>query len=271
MLGLSFPYEYPYEGWLKKRGHVFKTWRLRYFSFDKETNSLAYFKDETKTDMKGMYVVNSNSTVYQITPDQKSPESVFVLNAKSNGEPNTLLMSGSEEDVRRWLLVLRFCIYGEGYGVIIPPSYGIHTDYFENTMPLQIMYRHDNVSIRAHDMCILRAETTFAMPTFQFQPNPAEYFVLIMTNIGPKNSTGITYREFIHYLAVNISVENEKTQIGNEILSYLPARPCKDTGLNRYVFLLFRQSFKLSKDKVTGNDIYAINFCDDLTLINHFS
>ncbi|XP_018329659.1 protein D2-like [Agrilus planipennis] len=70
--------------------------------------------------------------------------------------------------------------------------------------------------------------------------NSNSYFSLIMTDPDAPSRKNPTRREFCHWLVVNIPGENLSQ--GTVLKDYFRPAPPINTGLHRYVFMLFEQS-----------------------------
>ncbi|KRG00078.1 uncharacterized protein Dwil_GK13056, isoform B [Drosophila willistoni] len=80
--------------------------------------------------------------------------------------------------------------------------------------------------------------------------NPADvsdYYTLIMTDPDAPSRSKPTFREFKHWVVVNIP--GNDVAKGEVLAGYVGSGPPKDTGLHRYVFLLYKQSRKLEFDE----------------------
>ncbi|KAJ6220732.1 hypothetical protein RDWZM_006544 [Blomia tropicalis] len=69
-------------------------------------------------------------------------------------------------------------------------------------------------------------------------------YTLIMTDPDAPSRKNPTRREFLHWLVINIP--GNDISRGETITSYIGSGAPKDTGLHRYVFLLYKQSKKLT-------------------------
>ncbi|CAG9801640.1 unnamed protein product [Chironomus riparius] len=90
-------------------------------------------------------------------------------------------------------------------------------------------------------------------PEIEYDANPNDFYTLLMTDPDAPSRMEPTFREFRHWLVVNIpgnDIEN-----GETVIEYIGSGPPKDTGLHRYVFLVFKQS----KGKIDFDGPYVSN------------
>ena len=99
-------------------------------------------------------------------------------------------------------------------------------------------------------------------------------YTVIMTDPDAKDRAKHEFREWVHWVMINISVvENKNKNDGNgkylfdtisdkdknTLIAYKPAGPPSGTGLHRYVFLVYKQTKKMdinkcNQQKITLND-----------------
>uniref|UniRef100_A0A1I8Q980 Phosphatidylethanolamine-binding protein n=1 Tax=Stomoxys calcitrans TaxID=35570 RepID=A0A1I8Q980_STOCA len=84
-------------------------------------------------------------------------------------------------------------------------------------------------------------------PTIEWEASDDAYYTLIMTDPDAPSRVEPKFREFRHWLVVNIP-GNHLDQ-GEVLAAYVGSGPPKGTGLHRYVFLLYKQSGKLEFDE----------------------
>ncbi|XP_017102722.2 protein D2 [Drosophila bipectinata] len=80
-------------------------------------------------------------------------------------------------------------------------------------------------------------------PNVEWDAQPGDYYTLIMTDPDAPSRAEPKFREFKHWILVNIAGNDLAT--GEAIAGYVGSGPPKGTGLHRYVFLLYKQSGKL--------------------------
>ncbi|XP_038044155.1 protein D2-like [Patiria miniata] len=80
---------------------------------------------------------------------------------------------------------------------------------------------------------------------------PAEegaLYTIIMTDPDAPSRANPKFREWRHWLAINVSGNNMSS--GSARSEYIGAGPPKDTGLHRYVILIYKQSGQINPDSV---------------------
>ncbi|KAH8327193.1 hypothetical protein KR074_006930 [Drosophila pseudoananassae] len=84
-------------------------------------------------------------------------------------------------------------------------------------------------------------------PNVEWEAQPGDFYTLIMTDPDAPSRAEPKFREFKHWVLVNIAGNDLAT--GEEVAGYVGSGPPKGTGLHRYVFLLYKQSGKLEFDE----------------------
>ncbi|KAK9890519.1 hypothetical protein WA026_010595 [Henosepilachna vigintioctopunctata] len=74
-----------------------------------------------------------------------------------------------------------------------------------------------------------------------------EFYTVCMTDPDAPSRKDPKYREWHHWLVVNIPSQDVKS--GETLSEYIGAAPPKGTGLHRYVLLVFKQSGKIKCDE----------------------
>ncbi|KAG5674016.1 hypothetical protein PVAND_004009 [Polypedilum vanderplanki] len=77
-------------------------------------------------------------------------------------------------------------------------------------------------------------------PIVQYNGDENAFYTLLLTDVDAPSKMNPAMREVRHWLVVNIPGSNVND--GETKWSYIGSGPPKDTGLHRYVFLLFKQS-----------------------------
>ncbi|XP_034486702.1 protein D2 [Drosophila innubila] len=83
-------------------------------------------------------------------------------------------------------------------------------------------------------------------PLVEWNAEPSDYYTLIMTDPDAPSRADPKFREFKHWVVVNIAGNDVSS--GEALAEYVGSGPPKDTGLHRYVFLLYKQPGKLQFD-----------------------
>lgn len=108
---------------------------------------------------------------------------------------------------------------------------------------LEVSYGHHKVDLGN----ILTPTQVKDMPTHIHWPTePGALYTLIMTDPDAPSRKDPIYREWHHWLVVNI--EGNHVNHGTTLSEYVGSGPPKGTGLHRYVFLAFKQPKKLADD-----------------------
>lgn len=82
------------------------------------------------------------------------------------------------------------------------------------------------------------------IPKIEWPTEPNTLYTVLLTDPDAPSRKQPTFREWHHWLVVNIpGTDIDK---GDVISDYVGSGPPKDSGLHRYVFLVFKQPKKLS-------------------------
>lgn len=76
-------------------------------------------------------------------------------------------------------------------------------------------------------------------PTLKWNAEPNAFYTLLLVDPDAPSRTKPTYREYLHWAIVNIP--GDAIEQGETIFDYIGAGPPKDTGLHRYIFLVYKQ------------------------------
>lgn len=101
---------------------------------------------------------------------------------------------------------------------------------------LKVSYS-DDVSVDLGN--ILTPTQVKEQPKIEYEAESSEFYTLLMTDPDAPSRKEPSRREFRHWLTVNIPGNDISN--GETIWEYIGSGPPKDTGLHRYVFLLFKQ------------------------------
>jgi phosphatidylethanolamine-binding protein len=85
-------------------------------------------------------------------------------------------------------------------------------------------------------------------PTVQWSADAGTFYTLCMTDPDAPSRAEPTYREWHHWLVGNIP--GADIAKGETLSAYVGSGPPKDTGLHRYVFLVYKQDGKLTFDEL---------------------
>ncbi|XP_055380936.1 protein D3-like [Condylostylus longicornis] len=91
------------------------------------------------------------------------------------------------------------------------------------------------------------------IPEVKWRSESDALYTLLMTDPDAPTRSNATFREVRHWLVVNIP--GNDISKGNTLFEYIGSGPPKDTGLHRYVFLVFKQKKAIETDNlpVTSN------------------
>ncbi|XP_065371597.1 protein D3-like [Calliphora vicina] len=84
-------------------------------------------------------------------------------------------------------------------------------------------------------------------PKVEWLAQSDKYYTLIMTDPDAPSRANPKVREFRHWLVANIP--GNKIDQGEVVAAYVGSGPPKDTGLHRYIFLLYKQAGKINIDE----------------------
>ncbi|XP_026489055.1 protein D3-like isoform X1 [Vanessa tameamea] len=85
------------------------------------------------------------------------------------------------------------------------------------------------------------------VPTVTWNAKPESYYVLAMTDPDAPSRKEPKFREWHHWLVGNIPGNN--VAAGETLSQYVGSGPPPETGLHRYVFLVYEQPGKLTFDE----------------------
>lgn len=80
-------------------------------------------------------------------------------------------------------------------------------------------------------------------PQVQFAGDSGKFYTLVMTDPDAPSRIEPTYREFKHWVVVNIP--GSDVEKGENLAEFVGSGPPMGTGLHRYVFLVYEQPRKL--------------------------
>lgn len=88
-------------------------------------------------------------------------------------------------------------------------------------------------------------------PTLKWDANANEFYTLLMVDPDAPSRANATFREVRHWAVVNIP--GDSVDKGDIIAEYRGSGPPKDTGLHRYIFLVYKQP----NGKIQTNEPYS--------------
>ncbi|KAL0831385.1 hypothetical protein ABMA28_002208 [Loxostege sticticalis] len=91
---------------------------------------------------------------------------------------------------------------------------------------------------------ILRTSQLKEMPMVMWRANPYRYYTLIVADPDAPSRIAPEDRAWLHLMVINIPGAN--VAAGETVFDYLPPGPPPNTGLHRYVFLVYEQPSRIS-------------------------
>lgn len=85
------------------------------------------------------------------------------------------------------------------------------------------------------------------IPSVVWDANAIDYYTLIMADPDAPSRSNPIYREYRHWTVVNIP--GNDVSKGQTLFGFIGSGPPFDTGLHRYVFLIYKQNGKLDFDE----------------------
>jgi len=95
-------------------------------------------------------------------------------------------------------------------------------------------------------------------PKVQWDADSNSFYTLANVDPDAPSRSNPKFREWRHWLVVNIPGSDVKK--GEVISSYAGAGPPKDTGLHRYVFLLYKQPGRIPAEKLNDEGMARASF-----------
>lgn len=85
------------------------------------------------------------------------------------------------------------------------------------------------------------------IPTVKYNADADGFYTLIMSDPDAPSRKEPTYREVRHWVVVNIP--GNKVAEGETLFEFIGSGPPQGTDLHRYIFLVFKQTGKLTFDE----------------------
>ncbi|XP_030562662.1 protein D2 isoform X2 [Drosophila novamexicana] len=116
-------------------------------------------------------------------------------------------------------------------------------DVIPEPPPYLLKVSYDNrLSVKDGD--IVTPTQVMHKPVVEWMAEPDTYYTLMMVDPDAPSRSEPRLREFKHWLVINIP--GNDVDKGDALADYVGSGPPKDTGLHRYVFLVFKQPKKLN-------------------------
>jgi phosphatidylethanolamine-binding protein (PEBP) family uncharacterized protein len=119
--------------------------------------------------------------------------------------------------------------------------------HLDDSVHFAIEYTHGGKHYPVTPGVVLTATQVQHFPKISWDAKPGELYTLIMADPDAKDRKHHEFRCWRHFTKVNIP-GNDVSQ-GKELAGFVPTGAPKDTGLHRYVWMLYRQSGTLQIDE----------------------
>ena len=133
----------------------------------------------------------------------------------------------------------------------ILPDDVIHNS-LQNVMT--VTHEHDNGASNVQMGTILTPTQVLKEPKISFPTEPNTFYSLLMTDPDAVSREKPLFREFLHWGVVNISDVKDGNILAGEKASvvgtYVPAGAPHNSGLHRYIYLLYKQIGLLSAEQI---------------------
>lgn len=110
---------------------------------------------------------------------------------------------------------------------------------------------------------ILTPTQTKDKPQVSWSTEKGAYYSLILADADTPSREDHVYREVRHWFVMNIP--ESAVEKGDEVFGYIGAGPPRNTGLHRYIFLVYKQprgKIKHSEPRASNKYALAIGFID---------
>jgi len=94
-------------------------------------------------------------------------------------------------------------------------------------------------------------------PQVKFDTDPGSLYTLTMIDPDAPSRANPEFREILHWMVVNISGNDLNS--GTTISGYIGSGPPKDSGLHRYIFLVYKQPGPVTCDEPRDTSNTAIH------------
>jgi phosphatidylethanolamine-binding protein (PEBP) family uncharacterized protein len=123
-------------------------------------------------------------------------------------------------------------------GVSLNSSSLISTEYVKDGSIIPISYTGNAPNISYED----------------YSYSEDHYYTLILTDPDFPSRVNSSLREFVHWVVVNIP--SNRISEGKELLSYVPPAAPYNSGLHRYIFVLFKQHRQLTAEEIHSGEAF---------------
>ncbi|XP_050562581.1 phosphatidylethanolamine-binding protein homolog F40A3.3-like [Spodoptera frugiperda] len=122
------------------------------------------------------------------------------------------------------------------------------TDYLAVTFPS---------GAEVHNGNVLTPTLVKDLPTLSWNANPDSFYTVANVDPDVPSHAEPTQGQVVHWLAGN--VPGDDILAGDQLMEYFGAGPGKDSGLHRYVLLVYQQPAKLDFDEPRMSNLTAEN------------
>jgi len=92
------------EGYATKRGHIWRTWKVRWFCM--EDGVINYFKDKSKADLRGTFSLHHDTqclTLSEAPPDASHLQNILQLSRQASPDKELIFSLDSPRTMQLWL------------------------------------------------------------------------------------------------------------------------------------------------------------------------
>lgn len=249
-LGLKSKYFEGLSGILEKKGHIFKTWRSRYFILNFKDFTLKYYADVDGMVLKGAYDITHSSVVQLLEQPFDGREYLVSLeaekinsNSKTVNVPEVLFLCANDSREReKWFEALNDAIR-RGFRKI-----KISLLWQQSFCPfIDMEVTYDNTPI--HEKSVLQPSNAIYQPHINWDArSPGNMYSLFLVGIDNPCKEDPLTTPFLNWVVLNIA--DNALSTGTEILSYCGPAPTYNSGFQRFLFILYAQSRELTNSEL---------------------
>lgn len=252
----GFRSQYPIgrEGKIWKRGHFVKNWKQRHFVL--KNNVLKYFIDESKTSLKGSFVISESCTVEMLNEGWEGHHNNLAIR---NGTAELFLSADNTSEQISWYAAIRDAIMNS-LPEVLEPELG--WPKFRTKCIVDVQYEGD---VQVADGNVLKCSQLRQPPdahlSFREVPALSEYFTLMAYDVDHPSRKDARRSHYLLWMVANIHLEDVqqaqeeaaavgcvlRASSGLTAVPYQPPSPAQLTGLHRIFYVVFKQSHVLSK------------------------
>ncbi|XP_026333145.1 protein D2-like [Hyposmocoma kahamanoa] len=112
-----------------------------------------------------------------------------------------------------------------------------------------VVYSNRAVATKGHELTPSQTKTA---PAVKWNAFPQYYYTLAMVDPDAPSRVTPIYREWLHWLVINIPGDN--VAAADVIANYNGPSPPKNTGLHRYVILVYKQPGRINFNELYLDD-----------------